>query len=565
MKSQTLGSEIDPAALSTLFLSYVAVNSESGTAKEKLAAEFVVSALRGLPYFIKHPRLLALEPVPGDHLQRSIAWALAKGKGSRTVVLIHHLDVVEVEDFGLFKHLAFDPAALEKALAEDPSGLDADARADLASGRWAFGRGSADMKAGGAIQLSALAACTEAENMPGNVLLLAVPDEERLSAGMRAASTLLSTLRERHCLEYVLMINSEPHQRKVSDKGLLSGGSIGKMLPFVYARGILAHAGKSYEGFNPLALLGDIISRSEMCPGLTDIDERSGESAPPPTWLMARDGKAAYDVSMPLGAFGCLSVLFLRSGPRQVLDSLLEISRECAAAVASRVNDSIDRYRAAAGRSDARCKWAPVVQSFSEFIEGARKADPGRFDRYYDEALIRVRGMLRDGSASYAGATRDLIEAIFLYCPIDQPRVIVGLVPPYYPSVSYRDRSGFESIIKELAAELNEYSKDRFAQDYELESYFTGISDLSYSSLGSMEALDLEKCMDGHMPLYGESYAIPFADIERSAMPCINIGPWGKDFHKLSERVLKEDAFSRTPALVLRAIEYALGPAARRL
>jgi len=33
-------------------------------------------------------------------------------------------------------------------------------------------------------------------------------------------------------------------------------------------------------------------------------------------------------------------------------------------------------------------------------------------------------------------------------------------------------------------------------------------------------------------------------------MPCVNIGPWGKDFHKPSERVLKEDVFERTPKII---------------
>jgi arginine utilization protein RocB len=185
-----------------------------------------------LPYFRDHPGQLALEPVPGDHLQRSIAWALVKGKGSRTVVLMHHVDVVEIEDFKLYKPLAFEPEALAKALIADPSGLDSDVRADLASGQWIFGRGSADMKAGGAIQMAVLAACAGVEQLAGNIILLAVPDEEHLSAGMRAASALLVRLAKLHDLDYVLMINSEPHQRKVPDRGLLSGGSIGKAAAF---------------------------------------------------------------------------------------------------------------------------------------------------------------------------------------------------------------------------------------------------------------------------------------------------------------------------------------------
>lgn len=560
MENRTIPASIEADVILSLFYPYVAINSETGTARESSASEFVISSLRKLPYFTDHPGQLALEPVPGDHLQRSVAWALVKGKGTRTIVLMHHVDVVEVEDFNLHKHLAFDPEALRQALLADPSGLDAEARADLASDAWMFGRGSADMKAGGAIQLAVLAACCELDELAGNIILIAVPDEEHLSAGMRAASALLVRLAKLHDLDYVLMINSEPHQRKIPDCGLLSGGSIGKVLPFVYVRGILAHAGKSYEGFNPLALLGEITSRSEMSSALADKDESSGELSPPPTWLMARDGKAVYDVSMPLSAFGCLSVLTLQSNPKKILDFLLDLCVECAAQVASRVNDASDAFRLASGRPKGR-PWVPEVRSFSEFLASARKTDAGRFNRYYEKVKNDVEKGLREGSLNHVGATRDLVDAIFQFIGAEQPVVIVGFVPPYYPSVSYRDRPDFESRITELATGLGQYGKARFGQEYELEAYFTGISDLSYSSLAKAGAGELETIITGQMPLYGKAYSIPFVDIEHSAMPCINIGPWGKDFHKLSERVLKEDLLERTPALLLHAIKLVFGPA----
>ncbi len=558
MRKRTIPVGIEADVISSLFYSYVAINSETGSARENVAAEFVISTLRELSYFIAHPGQLALEPVPGDHLQRSIAWALVKGKGSGTVVLIHHVDVVEVEDFKLHKPLAFDPEVLSQALLADPGGLDSDARADLASGAWIFGRGSADMKAGGAIQLAVLAAIAEVEELAGNILLLAVPDEEHLSAGMRSASALLVRLAKLHDLDYVLMINSEPHQRKVSDRGLLSGGSIGKLLPFVYVRGILAHAGKSYEGFNPLAILGEIVSRSEMSSALVDIDEVSGELSPPPTWLMARDGKAVYDVSMPLSAFGCLSVLPLHSSPKKILDFLLALCGDCAAQVALRVNEAADAFRLASGRLEGSA-WVPEVRSFSDFQAAARQLDVERFDLYYGKVVRDAEKSLREGRISHAGATRDLVDAIFQFAGTDQPAVIVGLVPPYYPSVSYHDRPDFESAVTGLAIGLDHFSQARFGQEYELEAYFTGISDLSYSSLGAGGATDMEAVIARQMPLYGPSYSIPFLDIERSAMPCINIGPWGKDFHKLSERVLKEDLFIRTPAMLLHAIKLAFG------
>jgi len=60
------------------------------------------------------------------------------------------------------------------------------------------------------------------------------------------------------------------------------------------------------------------------------------------------------------------------------------------------------------------------------------------------------------------------------------------------------------------------------------------------------------------MPFYGQLYNIPFEDIVKIAMPCINIGPWGKDFHKVSERVLIEDVLNRTPHLIQSALDWVL-------
>ena len=47
-------------------------------------------------------------------------------------------------------------------------------------------------------------------------------------------------------------------------------------------------------------------------------------------------------------------------------------------------------------------------------------------------------------------------------------------------------------------------------------------------------------------------------------MPCINIGPWGKDFHKLTERVLKQDLYERTPAIIQHAIGLVLADGDRQ-
>jgi arginine utilization protein RocB len=43
------------------------------------------------------------------------------------------------------------------------------------------------------------------------------------------------------------------------------------------------------------------------------------------------------------------------------------------------------------------------------------------------------------------------------------------------------------------------------------------------------------------------------------SVPVINIGPWGKDLHKFTERVFKTDLCGRTPQLLESAIDFLIG------
>ena len=60
------------------------------------------------------------------------------------------------------------------------------------------------------------------------------------------------------------------------------------------------------------------------------------------------------------------------------------------------------------------------------------------------------------------------------------------------------------------------------------------------------------------IPYCDAYYDIPFAELEQISMPCINIGPWGKDFHKLTERVYAPDLYDRTPKILHYAISRLL-------
>jgi len=553
---------ISQQKIEAILYPYVQINSQSGTSAENLAGAYFHQHFAAQPYFQAHPEHFGSYAVQGDPHQRKVEWALVQGTASpagslRTVVLLHHFDVVEIEDYGLLKPYAFQPANLEAALLRQADGLPPEARQDLLGGGYLFGRGTADMKGGGSVQMAIVDAFSQSpEALPGCLLLIGVPDEENLSAGMRSAAGLLAELKDRLGLEYVLMINCEPHQRKDPARGVLSGGSIGKLMPFVYVRGVLAHAGKSPEGFNPLAILSDVVRRTEMSLDLTETQPAAGEMTPPPTWLMARDSKAVYDVSMPLSAFGFLSVLTLTNHPGRVLASLEQVCRTAAAELAAQANRSADAYHRATGRPPLRQPWQPQVLSFAGYLEWLRASQGAGFEAAYAQICADASAALSRSELTTAAATWRILDGLAQLSAPSQPLVLVGLLPPYYPAVCYLDRPDFSAAIQRQTETLNRLTQARWGQAYELEAYFTGISDLSYSSLSA--APQVEQAISLNMPLYGADYQIPFRQISAISMPCINIGPWGKDFHKLTERVLKEDLFERTPAMVLAAIQTAL-------
>ncbi len=88
---------------------YIAVVSHTGTSAEKNIEGFFKKYFSEVEYFKDNPDKCGFYPVKDDYLDRTIPWALLKGEGNRTVVLIHHTDTVDTDDFGIYKDEAYDP------------------------------------------------------------------------------------------------------------------------------------------------------------------------------------------------------------------------------------------------------------------------------------------------------------------------------------------------------------------------------------------------------------------------------------------------------------------------
>ena len=526
----------------------VLVASETCTVEECVMSQTLYEVLVEMPYFAEHPKLYGNYLIEEDPLQRSIVWGLVRGNGSKTVVLINHLDTVDTRDFLELRPIAGRPEELADELAKKD--LDADVMADLKSGDWLFGRGTADMKGGAALQLALLEQYSLEENFEGNVLFLSVPDEETLSAGMRAAVNLLGLLQQEYQLEFGLLIDVETHVRHKPDSPVLYKGSIGKLMPAVYVRGVRAHIGNVFQGFNPIAVLSEIVNLVELNGDFSD--HYAGEFAPPPTWMYLRDNKKTYDVSSPYSAFGYTSILTYTSTPATILEKMKEMASQAFNVCLTRYRNAYLRYY---GR-DPQNDWHSEVYTFDELFNELSASKGVDFQQAWDSQLAVVSKAVRANEYNMTVGTELLMEFLANQLPHSRPVVIIGLEPPYYPHVINDNLQQADETIHNLGVTLQKRYRQKYQKELTIQNFYTAISDMSYASL--QDAEEVIPALISNMPLWGEAYQIPLKKIANLQIPSINLGPWGKDLHMFSERIYLPDLLECTPWLMDQAIRLVL-------
>ncbi len=313
----------------SLTLQLVGQASVNGTRGEAHFSSFLLDLLRQQPYFRNSPEHLWLEPVPEDPLGRSNVVAMVRGKSRATVMLTGHFDVVSVATYGELEPWAFAPDALLPRLTNHleryaQSAHDKKALDDLRSGNYLPGRGALDMKSGLAAGIAVLLRYSQLEQRTGNLLLIASPDEENRSAGIRAAAVGLRVLERKWDLEIASAINldatSDPGDG--TDGQAVYLGSVGKLLLSVLLIGRDTHVGYPFDGVNSTLLAAEVIRHFECNAGMADFAE--GEQAPPPTALKLEDLKQHYDVTTPGKTWCCINILTHQLPARSVLERAMQ-------------------------------------------------------------------------------------------------------------------------------------------------------------------------------------------------------------------------------------------------
>ncbi len=536
-------------------LEFVAIKTDSGSKFECDVRPFFTKWFEDVTYLKENKKNCGLFPIPNDHLDRAVPWALLKGKGNDTVVLIHHLDTVETKDYQTLQPLALKPYEVTEAFKQGKMELPPHVKADLDTGDWLFGRGVADMKGGGAMYMSLFEEYSKNPDFNGNIVLLSLPDEESYSAGMIGAVYLLDELQKEHGLEYVLTIDSESHEREDVDKPIMFDGSIGKMLPVVYVRGKLAHGGMIYKGINSINIMAEIIRRTDFN---ADFTEKLGNTvSPPPAWMYHKDRKSVYDVSLPIATTAYMNILPLTRSPKEIMEMLKDISVEAFDEVIVDMNKSYATYCDKNGFKVQELEWKTNVKYYSEIYAEAVRDSGEAFEQAIKATNAEIKDKFFKNELMVVDAANMIIEKTLEYVKDLSPVVVLSMAPPYYPSVS-------NTMIGEKAAKVDKVFKDALAFTKEtmgdecvVKSIYTGISDLSYAMFAFED--DVIDYINNNMLLWEDIYYIPLDIIKRLSTPILNIGPWGKDIHKYTERVYTTDLYYKTPYITDYVISNMLG------
>lgn len=135
------------------------------------------------------------------------------------------------------------------------------------------------------------------------------------------------------------------------------------------------------------------------------------------------------------------------------------------------------------------------------------------------------------------------------------PVVIVYFTPPYYPHIHVTDEEEAGRLVLESVSEV--IAETQVDYPLLLKKFFPYISDLSYGGAPKDEQSLTE--LKGNLPGFGITYKLPMEDLQELDLKGLNIGPFGKDAHKFTERIELNYSFNVAPKLVWDTLMKLLG------
>lgn len=519
----------------------IKMQSYSGTDGEIHKAEWLFHFLQSFPYYQVHSDDLVIQEIEKDPLARKNVFALLKSpkNTTKTIIYFAHIDTVGTSDFGSLQSLAHNPDALEKYFSTYET--DKDVMADAQSGEWLFGRGSLDMQSGVAVHLVNLLYFSEhMDELDGNILVMFNPDEERQHTGIRGALSELLHLKEKYSLEYLAAINNDlisPLYPEDANKYIYTG-TAGKLLPCFAVFGREAHVGESLSGIDPTMIASEINLRINQ--NIDLVEKIEGELVLPPSCLYFRDDKKQYDVQTALSARLYFNYFYYEKSPQEVLVGLVKIAAEACNEFEARLKKSYSDFVHLNQLPKRELSWFVEVTTLEDYVNYLQGLGISEIDRIIEE--------LQHSDSDAREVAFEIVEALQKLDPEKKPRVIIFYAPPFLPS-NYLDLGTERGVfLSEKIQTVLEKETTETGRNFKLRKYFPYLSDGSFLSFeGSDEEI---RSLKRNFPAMDTLFPLPLEKMKELNIPQINVGVYGKDAHKWTERVHKSYSFGYLPRLI---------------
>ena len=532
--------------MKNIALALTRIPSVMGTKGEAVIAGAIYDHLKHIEYFRNNPDHLRLLPINDDSLGRQTVLAFIEGsnrKSNRTVLCLGHIDTAGIDDFGELKKYSSEPEVLKEKLKAIK--FCQETGEELHSPDWIFGRGIFDMKAGVAALMVMLEEFSrQADQLDGNIVFIGVPDEEGNSGGMLSAVKYLEEISQERAWEFIAAVDTDYMTCKYpgDDHKYVYLGTVGKVLPSFFLYGEETHVGESFNGLDANLLASELLCQIDLNAELCDIAD--GEVTLPPISLQQRDLRTEYSVQTTNSASLYFNYATHSSQPDEVLAKCKAKAEQSFERVIRRLNEEYGKYCKLCNVSFQKLPWQPQVLTYEELYRNVKAELGDEIDRI----IAGLATQLKERGADDREFSLAIVQEVHKNYSNQNPKIIVYLAPPYYPHISVQGHDEKEKNLLAAVGQAIDEVKEAYAYKITMKKFYPYISDLSYCSISKDEEC-INKMVD-NMPAWPHQYNLPVKSIQSISMPVVNIGPFGKDAHKLSERLCTAYSFDAMPQIL---------------
>ncbi|AHZ17795.1 MULTISPECIES: M20 family metallopeptidase [Bacillus amyloliquefaciens group] len=547
---QQLSKMLPEEKIEAITKSLVALNSINGTLGEGKKADYIKDMIKSFPYFQENPLHVWEQAIPEDPYGRKNIFAFIEGNGEslNTVIYHAHLDTVGIEDFGPLKDIAFDSDRLAEYFSNYE--FDRDVQRDARSGEWMFGRGSVDMQSGIAVHLANLLHFSERrDQLPGHILFMANPDEESQHSGILTSISELKRLKQEKQLRYLAAINNDfitPLYEGDTTRYIYTGAA-GKLLPCFAIYGREVHVGDTLSGIDPNLIASEITRRIHN--NIHMAENIEGELVLPPTCLYQRDNKEAYNVQTAVSSYVYFNYFIYEKTAKEVMDQLTAVADEACRETEQKLSDYYDEYCERTSLPKKEMSWNVQVYSLEDYLKRLRNRgiDPAQCIeqtfKTYEHLELRMRCF-------------KAVEELQKLDPEQGAKVIIFYAPPYLPHNYLKEESTRDRLLQHVIQEAVDKTAASTGETFVFKKFFPYLADGSFLSLHETD--EEVSAFTDNFPGWDVIGTIPFKEIRELNIPSVNIGVYGKDGHKWTERVYKPYTFHVLPELIQQTTMHLL-------